>query len=508
MANSADHLAVLQNIETEVGPITRPYAKIYQLTITQLNTVQQSILGLEHSANTGVLPQWRLIETQTKFFDAGDRLATLAPHIKNFSANEKLKMNALFEMSNTINAKLIQVHERREAVADKLSTAHALPEDSPAPQSAILTEITAAEKEKQIIAKVTQGRTLAMAERVKKSKSTSPGEGYSHSSLRTQQQSAPLRGLQADRMTNVIKMVKEKEEKKLADTMNQYQDLKEAETVAEKKQAFADAVKQSLEADETYDPVIAEKTKLTTELKQLKAEMSAKAAGKAVEQDDFFDAAIKKHESNGDEELEAFDEVSDKVINTPANHDVFSYSWDLAKPLSEVPKDEDNDSLAVMDGEEEIGGANLRQIEAFGDEHDYSAFNCDSGHRGNPVLKSEGDSGEENPDKEPAKELDEENLVENSKGSGEEVDEESDDEVEDSDEEVDEESDEDSSDQDSAKAVFEEVDLSGEEEINREGETDIDDDGFVLVDADEAAGAPEQPWSPNERTRARACVVM
>lgn len=52
-------------------------------------------------------------------------------------------------------------------------------------------------------------------------------------------------------------------------------------------------------------------------------------------------------------------------------------------------KDDDNDSIGAMDGEEDVGGADLRQMEAFGDEHDYSAFqNGDSGHHGSPVLDS------------------------------------------------------------------------------------------------------------------------
>lgn len=66
--------------------------------------------------------------------------------------------------------------------------------------------------------------------------------------------------------------------------------------------------------------------------------------------------------------------------------DTFNPGWSFG---GLAQRDDDNDSVGGIDGEEEHGGADLRQMEAFGDEHDYSAFNnADSGHRGSPVLNS------------------------------------------------------------------------------------------------------------------------
>lgn len=72
--------------------------------------------------------------------------------------------------------------------------------------------------------------------------------------------------------------------------------------------------------------------------------------------------------------------------------DQFNAGWGFGDMLNpRAQKDDDNDSMTGLDGEEENGGADLRQIEAFGDEdHDYSAFEngAESGHHGSPVLES------------------------------------------------------------------------------------------------------------------------
>ncbi|KAE9973495.1 hypothetical protein EG328_004395 [Venturia inaequalis] len=72
--------------------------------------------------------------------------------------------------------------------------------------------------------------------------------------------------------------------------------------------------------------------------------------------------------------------------------DTLNAGWGFGELLNtEARKDDDNDSMTGIDGEEEVGGADLRRMEAFGDDdHDYSAFGngADSGHRGSPVLES------------------------------------------------------------------------------------------------------------------------
>ncbi|TID15352.1 putative ubiquitin carboxyl-terminal hydrolase 12 [Venturia nashicola] len=72
--------------------------------------------------------------------------------------------------------------------------------------------------------------------------------------------------------------------------------------------------------------------------------------------------------------------------------DTFHAGWGFGSMLNqEAQKDDDNDSMTGIDGEEEVGGADLRHMEAFGDDgHDYSTFEngADSGHHGSPVLDS------------------------------------------------------------------------------------------------------------------------
>lgn len=530
-------------------------------------------------------------------------------------------MDALFEMSNAITTKFIEIHERREAVAAKSRAAQAPPVECSAPAAATLFEMMVAEEkiQKVLAEDMARDRAPVITGHVDMSEFTSAKEVHGRS-LPIRQ--PPSRGLQGDRKAKMMKSVKQNHSEKVIDGLEYKQNLKKAETVdQQKKKAFADAVKQSLEAEKTRNPVVAEETKLTTELKQLKADMSVKAAGKAMEQDALLDAAIEKHESDNevdaDEEHEEYEYEGDSELYESWDNDedvgfgIIGYDDLLGRDFPSedwgfgdatdfgAQKDDGNDSMAIMDGELENDSANLRHMQPFEDERDFPVLHTDDlepcdgpttesleyvwgdvrpdmiEHNGGwqAVITPEGleefvvkESDEEvaeefdgDSDKEieeaheSVQEYDEElgeeshelvqesheeshelaeeshelveeshKLVEESYETSvehnEELDQElanaigdSEEEFEDSEEEAveesGEESDENTSDGESDEDVYEAVDLHSEEETVK-GDMDIEDNEFVLIDADEAAGAPEQPWSPNERTRARACVVM
>ncbi|QDS72798.1 hypothetical protein FKW77_006236 [Venturia effusa] len=509
MSESTDRVAVMEKIKTE------------------LNSVTHAIPGLEHLANTGVLPQWRLIEAQTKFFDAGDRLATLASHGNKFSPTEKAQLNALFKVSNILNAKLIKVHERRESMAANARTT-------------LMDLMIAEEKEQMLTDNLDQARTSGTKESPSKP-STSPLKSI-HRCLPIRQPSPPQcsQALCKAALRNEVKQ----QQKKLASSTKGHQNLQDSEDVlTTKNRGYSQTLHQfpkieKTKVDGAQSPLLVEKTKVVAKLKQLKAEMSAKAAGKVLEQDVFFDAATKMHESNAEEIVHDSTEATglhnscdDDAIGSMHDGEVsctepelpaFHYSADDFPAIGSfnpkwafgvdpgfgASKDEDSDSFAVMNGEEDDGGAALQQMEypghvaPQGDQDRLEKVLGTSHVTIDQSIEAFVDANEQLVVD--ANDLDAAVAEESDDGAG-DFEEEGD---EDSEEVEGEKFDEDSPNEEEDEAAYEAVDLSSKEPTTKGKSADLEDDDFVLVEADEAIGAPEQPWSPNERTRARACVVM